>query len=69
MRHEEYKECLQEQKTFRHEMNTLRSLKHQIYGQHINKVSLSPFDSKRYILDDGVTALAYGNTGIKSKAM
>ena len=50
-------------------MNTLRSLKHQIYGQHINKVSLSPFDSKRYIPndngDDGVTTLAYGNTRIK----
>ena len=41
-------------------MNTLRSLGHQIYGQHLNKVSLSPFDSKRFIQDNVIDALAYG---------
>ena len=27
---------------------------------HINKISLSPFDSKRWIADDGVNTKAYG---------
>ena len=29
---------------------------------HINKISLSPFDSKRWIADDGVNTKAYGYT-------
>ena len=27
----------------------------------INKVSLSAYDDKRYILDDGITSYAYGH--------
>ena len=46
IRHEQYKECLFSNKIFRHGMNTLRLLGHQIYGQHLNKVSLSPFEWK-----------------------
>jgi len=34
-------------------MNTIRSVLHQINSYHINKVSLSPFDDKRYLLSDG----------------
>jgi hypothetical protein len=44
-------------------MNVLRSVRHQIYGQHLNKVSLSPFDSKRWIAGNGVDTLAYGHAG------
>ena len=61
IRHEQYKEALFDKKTFRHGMDMLRSEGHRIYGQHLNKVSLSPFDSKRWIAEDGVTTLAYGN--------
>ena len=42
-------------------MDVLRSEKHHIYGQHLNKVSLSPFDSKRWIAENGVDTLAYGH--------
>ncbi|KAK3719344.1 hypothetical protein QZH41_000530 [Actinostola sp. cb2023] len=45
IRHEQYKEALFEKRTFRHGMDILRSERHHIYGQHLNKVSLSPFDS------------------------
>ena len=38
----------------------LRSDGHEIYGIHVNKISLSPFDSKRWIADDGVNTKAYG---------
>ena len=43
-----------------HGMNILRSEGHEIYGMHVNKISLSPFDSKRWIADDGVNTKAYG---------
>ena len=61
IRHEQYREALFSKKTFRHGMDVLRSEKHHIYGQHLNKVSLSPFDSKRWIAENGVDTLAYGH--------
>ncbi|KAK3748543.1 hypothetical protein QZH41_001377 [Actinostola sp. cb2023] len=60
IRHEQYREALFEKKTFRHGMDVLRSERHHIYGQHLNKVSLSPFDSKRWIAENGVDTLGYG---------
>ena len=61
IRHEQYKEALFGKQTFRHGMDVLRSERHRIYGQHLNKVSLSPFDSKRWIAENGVDTLAYGH--------
>ena len=58
IRHQQYREALFSKKTFRHGMDVLRSEKHHIYGQHLNKVSLSPFDSKRWIAENGVDTLA-----------
>ena len=43
--HDQYRETLLDKKTFRHGMDVLRSERHHIYGQHLNKISLSPFDS------------------------
>ena len=43
--------ALFEKQTFRHGMDVLRSEGHRNYGQHLNKVSLSPFDSKRWIAE------------------
>ena len=59
IRHEQYREALFSKKTFRHGNDVLRSEKHHIYGQHLNKVSLSPFDSKRWIAKNGMDTLAY----------
>ena len=61
IRHEQYKEALFEKRAFRHGMNVLRSERHRIYGQRLNKVSLSCFDSKRWVAGDGVDTLAYGH--------
>ena len=41
-------------------MNILRSEGHNIYGMHVNKISLSAFDSKPWIADDGIRTKAYG---------
>jgi len=48
-----------------HQIRSIRSDLHQISSYHLNKVSLSPFDDKRYILNDGITSFAYGNKNIK----
>jgi len=41
-------------------MKILRSEGHDIYSMHMNKISLSPFDSKRWIDEDGIHTKAYG---------
>ena len=55
-----YKDALFNQKTYSHEMNMLRSQKHQIYGLTINKTTLSPLDTKRWTAPDGITTYAFG---------
>ena len=44
-----------------HKMNTIRSQRHQLGSYEINKVSLSCFDDKRYIHDNGTSSYAYGH--------
>ena len=60
IKHEQYKQALFSKEQMWHGMNILRSEGHEIYGMHVNKISLSPFDSKRWIADDGVNTKAYG---------
>ena len=62
--HENYKETLFNKKQMHHKMKTIRSDKHQLGSYEINKISLSCFDNKRYILDDGKTSYAYGHYNI-----
>ena len=60
IKHEQYRQALFSKVQMWHGMNILRSEGHEIYGMHLNKISLSPFDSKRWIADDGVNTKAYG---------
>ena len=62
--HEMYKETLFGTEQLWHGMNILRSEGHEIYGMHLNKISLSPFDSKRWIGDDGIHTKAYRYTNM-----
>ena len=47
-----------------HQMNTIRSECHQIGSCELNKISLSCFDDKRYIHNDGISSYAYGHKNI-----
>ena len=38
----------------------LRSVTHNIYLLTVNKTTLSPLDTKRYITPDGIMTYAYG---------
>ena len=42
-------------------MKTIRSKNHQLGSYEINKVSLSCFDDKRYILENGIDSYASGH--------
>ena len=64
--HENYKDTLLNNKQMYHKMNTIRSQNHQLGSYEINKVSLSCFDDKRYIHDNGITSFAYGHCAIKA---
>ena len=59
--HEHYKEALFGRRQFMHKMKILRSEGHEMYGMCMNKISISPFDTKRWIADDGIQTLAYGH--------
>ena len=46
-------------------MNIIRCEGHKIYSMHINRISLSPFDSKRCIGEDGIHTKGYGYTSFE----
>jgi hypothetical protein len=60
-KHDHYRECLFDRTVHLSSMNQIRSYNHQLYNITINKLGLSPFDDKRYILYDGINILAYGH--------
>jgi hypothetical protein len=45
-------------------MNTIRSFNHQLMSCEQNKIGLSAYDDKRYILDNGYNTLPYGSVFI-----
>ena len=54
----EFKDTLFNKKVIRHKMKRIQSKKHKIGTYEINKISLSCFDDKRFVLDDGIHTLA-----------
>ena len=55
----EFKNFLFNKEIVRHEMRRIQAKKHKIGIYEIDKVSLSCFDDKRFVLDDGIHTLAY----------
>ena len=54
-------------KIMRHIMNRIQSKLYKIGTYEVFKKSLSCFDDKRYILDDGINSLAYFYKDVKSQ--
>ena len=65
IKHEDYKNVVLNNKQLHHKMKTIRSQKHQLGSYEINKISLSCFDDKRYIRNNGITSYAYGHYKIE----
>ena len=59
--HENYKKCLFTGKDQLRKMNVIRSYRHEVYTEEVNKVALCPSDDKRHILEDGAHTLALGH--------
>ena len=60
LRHELYKQCLDEHKEMKHKQIVIWSRCHQMGVYEQNKTSLSPLDTKKWIEADGITR-AYGH--------
>ena len=63
--HDNYKKVLLSGEQIHHSMKTIRSVNHQLSSYELNKISLSCFDDKRYIHENGITSFAYGHYKIK----
>ena len=61
LRHAMYKDALFQEMVTQATMRVIRSISHQLYSMVCNKKALSPFDDKRYILEDKFTTRAHGH--------
>ena len=64
IKYDEFKDTHSNKKVIRHDMREIKSKNHNITTYEKNKISLSAFDDKRYILDDGINTLPYGHKDI-----
>ena len=67
--HDDYKKTLINEEQMRHKMRTIRSVKHKLQSFEINKISLSCFDDKCYIHDNGMSSYAYGHYKISASIL
>ena len=58
IRNGDYKTSLFKGKKHLRKMNVIRSNKHEVYTEEVNKLALSADDDKRYILKDCINTLA-----------
>ena len=65
IKHEDYKNTLMNNEQMHHKVKTIRSQRHPLGSYEINKVSLSCFDDKHYIHDNGISSYAYGHYKIE----
>jgi hypothetical protein len=59
--HDLFRNTLQNKTITRAKFMTITSKRHSLHTMEIDKVCLSAYDDKRYLLDDGVRTLAYGH--------
>ena len=59
--HQDYKDCLISGKKQMRSMNIIRSHKHEIFTETVNKIALSANDDKRVIREDGIHTFAHGH--------
>ena len=61
----DYDYVLKNQTEKKEDMNFTKSKKHKVNTIKANKICLSCFDKKKYLLNDGITSYAYGHYKIK----
>ena len=58
---EDYKKCVLDREVILKTNRNIRSIKHKIYTEKIEKVAMRYNDDKRFILEDGICTLALGH--------
>ena len=66
IKQKEFVDVLSNKKVIRHNIKRIQSKLHRIGTYNVCRISLSSFDDKRYLLDDGVITLAYFHKDIKN---
>ena len=61
LRHEEYRQALYSENSTTVTMQQIRSMKHDLFTVSLKKKGLTPYDDKRYVLNDKISTLAYGH--------
>jgi hypothetical protein len=69
IRFNDYVNTLETGQSMRHSQTNFRTDAHKIYVTKTTKTSLSAFESKRYLLEDGITSLPYGHYAIPVPAL
>ena len=64
IKYDEFIDTHSNKKVIRHNMSGITSINHILVTYESNKISLSAFDDRRYILDDEIKSLPYGHKDI-----
>lgn len=62
----DYKNCLNHEKKIIRSQLTFKSIKHNLYTQLVNKLALSSYDDKRFVIPKSFNTLAWGNKEIEN---
>eukprot|EP00794_Sanderia_malayensis_P000925 gene925-biopygen184 len=65
--HQDYQQCLTMHQVFAHEQCNIIPKNQMTYSVRQKQTSLTPFDDKRYILEDGIHSLPYGHHRLQSE--
>ena len=63
----EFRDTLFNKKVLRHKMRRIQSKRHKLGTYEIDKISLSCFNNKRFVLNDGIHRLAYFHKDLKNR--
>ena len=68
IKHENYKNCLRESKSLKHKQCRILQQEHELYTVVQNKVTLSPFNDKKWFMKIGeeLVSHSYGHYNIKN---
>ena len=63
----DFKDTLFNKKVLRHKVRKIQGKRHKMGTYRINKISLSCFDDKIFVLNDGIHKLAYFHKDLKNR--
>lgn len=67
LKFDHYTDCLFHTRRMEHEFSAIRSISHRVSTVRQTKVTISPFDDKRYVLDDLISTLPHGHYSLPQK--